>query len=192
MNPTYSESFSQTERSWKTFISDIQKVIKDVQPDIIITPHPYLDKHKDHLYSTVGVVEALQKINYNQGNLFLYCIHNTVNRYYPFGKMGNSITLPPLFNKAYCFDKLYSYKLSEDDQANKLLAFEAMNDLRMGIKILSVKKVFSKIFDMLKRRIFDIRKDYYTQFIRSNELFYVVPFSKAEKLIGEVLKDYNK
>ncbi len=182
MNSFYDSSFSQTEKSWDTLVSDIQQVINKVQPNIIVTAHPYLDKHQDHIYSTVAVSEALEKMNYSKGNLFLYSNHNSVNSHHPFGKMGTMITLPPLFNNVECFDKVYSFQLSKDDEANKLLAFEAMNDLRIGIKILSVKKLFIRSLDMLVRRIFDIRKDYYSQFIRSNELFYVVPFSKAKSL----------
>ncbi|MBS9773752.1 MAG: PIG-L family deacetylase [Tenacibaculum sp.] len=191
MNSFYSNSLSQTEKSWKTFVSDIQEVINKVQPNIIITPHPYLDKHKDHLYSTLAVTEALQKMNYDKGNLFLYCIHNAVNRYYPFGNIGSRITLPPFFNNFSCFNKLYSFELNEDDQSNKILAFEAMNDLRIGTNILSVNKVFKRILDMTKRRIFDIRRDYYSQFVRSNELFYIIPFNKAEELIKETLQKLN-
>ncbi len=192
MSSNYDNSLSQTERNWKTFVSDVQKVISTVQPNIIITPHPYLDKHKDHLYSTVAITEALKNLNYNKGNFLFYCIHNAVNRYYPYGNIGSRITLPPLFENVTCFDKIYSYQLTKDDQANKMLAFEAMNDLRIGIHILSVNKVFRRILDMLKRRIFDIRKDYYSQFIRSNELFYSVPFDQAEKFVNETLKHLKK
>ncbi len=188
MNPFYDDSFSQIDRSWNTLVSDIQKVIDTVQPNIVITPHTYLDKHPDHIYATVAVSQALQKMNYDKGNLFLYTLHNSVNSHYPFGKMGSMITIPPVFEDVECFDKIYSFELTKDEQANKILAFEAMNDLRIGVKILSVKKMFLRFLDMLVRRIFDIRKDYYSQFIRSNELFYVVPFSKATDFVEDALK----
>ncbi len=190
MNLSYDDSYSQKDKSWNTLISDIQQVIEKVKPTIIVTAHPYLDKHIDHIYSTVAVTEALQKMNYDKGNLFLYCIHNGLNYHYPFGKMGSMITVPPLFDDVKSLDKIYSFELTKDEQANKILAFEAMNDLRMGIKILSVKKMFLRVLDMLARRIFDIQKDYYSQFIRSNELFYVVPFSKAKNL--DIYQSKNK
>ncbi len=192
MNPFYDNSFSQTDKSWGTLVSDIQQVIDKVQPNIIVTPHTYLDKHPDHIYTTVAVCQALQKTNYDRGNLFLYTLHNSVNSHYPFGKMGSMITVPPLFDGVECFDKIYSFELNEDEQANKILAFEAMNDLRIGVKILSVKKMFLRVLDMLARRIFDIRKDYYSQFIRSNELFYVVPFAKATDFVENTLKKVNE
>ncbi|MBS9766634.1 MAG: PIG-L family deacetylase [Flavobacteriaceae bacterium] len=192
MNPFYDNSFSQTDKSWNTLVSDIQQVIAKVQPNIIITAHPYLDKHGDHVYSTVAVSEALQKMNYDNGNLFLYNIHSALNCHYPFGKIGSMITVPPLFDDVECFDRIYSFELTKDEQATKILAFEAMNDLRIGIKVLSPKKLFVRALDLLSRRIFDIQKDYYSQFIRSNELFYVVPFSKATDFVENTLKKVNE
>ncbi len=185
MNPI--DSISNTERSWHTLVQDIKNIITKIEPNIIITPHPYLDEHPDHIYSTVAVIEALKENNYNKGNLFLYTIHNTLNPYYPFGKLGSCITLPPLFDNVFCFDSIYSLELNKEQQANKILAFEAMNDLRLGLKILNIKSLFSKMIKTIKHRILDIEKDYYNRFIRSNELFYIVPFQEAERFIKGIL-----
>ncbi len=180
MNVT--DYYSDEKRSWQTLKSDIEKIINDVKPDIIIAPHPYLDAHTDHIYSTKAVTETLRDMNYKDGNLFLYTIHNTISPYYPFGKMESMMTLPPLFDQAFCFERIYNFNLDKEQIATKILAFEAMNDLRIGLDILNVKKVFRRVIKMVKHSTLDIEKDYYNRFIRSNELFYIIPFDKLDKI----------
>ncbi|MBF0242591.1 MAG: AAA family ATPase, partial [Desulfamplus sp.] len=44
-----------------------------------------------------------------------------IDEYYPYGKMGGVISLPPAFNSAIYFKAIYSHYLSEDTQNEKIL-----------------------------------------------------------------------
>lgn len=160
--------------TWPSLIHDMTTLLNKIKPDIIVTPHPKLDRHSDHIFSTEALLEALQQSSIRQGKLFLYTNHAIGSEYYPYGNMGDPITLPPVYkNTNLYFDSIYAHPLSKDVQDNKIFALEAMSDLRF----LSSKNKF-------KERCTDepniICKDYsyLRRAVRSNELFFIVDIKK--------------
>lgn len=162
--------------NWKSLVENVRIIIDEFRPDIIVSPHPRIDSHEDHQYSTVAVVEALKKMNYSKGSFFLYTNHL---HYYPYGRMGSIMSLPPKCKHGFYFNSLFSFPLTQAQQRNKILAFDAMNDLRYNTDYRSWKRLFARGFTALRARCFSIEKDYFNTYIRSNELFYAVPFSEA-------------
>lgn len=160
--------------SWKSLVQDLQNIVKKVQPDIIITPFPAIDSHSDHKFSTIALIEALKKMNYRNGFLYLYTNHHTLNDFYPYGSQNSKVDLPPNFNKNLYFDSIYSHKLSIDDQKNKILSLEAMNDLRLDTEWLSLTGMTKEFAKILTKKILGWDRSYFRRAIRDNELFFIV------------------
>lgn len=160
--------------NWKSIVRNLETLIKEFQPDIIVTPYPYIDSHEDHQYTTIACLEALKNLKITKGELFLYTNHYTDAEYYPYGKIGSIMSIPPKFDGSIYFDKIYSHPLSVSEQKDKILAFDAMNDLRPNTEYRFYKRLFSDGFTRMRERFFSVEKDYFNRYVRSNELFFVV------------------
>ena len=115
------------ESTWDNLVDDIETLVRAVDPDIIAAPHPQLDTHRDHQFTTVALVEALERIDSDVA-LFLYTNHADGNRY-PYGPAGTLVSLPPVPG-AVELDAVYSLPVSPERQREKLFALESMHDLR--------------------------------------------------------------
>src|SRR5918994_6486544 len=81
------------ESKWGNLVDDMLTVLKKVKPSIIVAPHPQLDTHRDHQFTTVALSEALARWN-RPVALLLYTNHADRNRY-PYGPAGTLVSLPP-------------------------------------------------------------------------------------------------
>jgi LmbE family N-acetylglucosaminyl deacetylase len=160
--------------NWNSLVANIEYLLKEIQPDIIVTPYPALDSHRDHQLSSIALFEAIKRLGIKQGELYLYTNHFILNDYYPYGKTGGIISLPPSFAGEIFFDSLVSHTLSKASQKDKLFALEAMHDLRPDTEwrfsILIIKMFLSTI----RKEILGRDKSYYRRAVRSNELFFVI------------------
>jgi LmbE family N-acetylglucosaminyl deacetylase len=118
------------ESRWDNLVDDVLAVLKKVKPAAIVAPHPQLDTHRDHQFTTVALSEALRRWN-DRVTLLLYTNHADENRY-PYGTAGTLMSLPPPpGNPAEIqLDRMYSHPVSSDLQRRKLFALESMHDLR--------------------------------------------------------------
>ena len=168
------------ESTWRNLVADLLEELEKTQPDIVVTPHPLLDSHKDHKFTTVALVEALKRWN-QHCVLYLYSNHTVGNEAYPFGPRHGLAGLPPMdehvMHPIYVHG-LYSHPLSGEVQKQKLVALEAHHDLRA--------------FDLLDGS--DVIKpppglDYYRRAGRPNELFFVTDFAglwgMCQHLLGQ-------
>ena len=81
------------ESTWTNLVDDLETVLKKVDPDLIVAPHPQLDSHADHQFTTVALAEALSRRR-QRVTLLLYTNHADRNRY-PYGPAGTLMSLPP-------------------------------------------------------------------------------------------------
>ena len=114
---------------WSHLVDDMVTLLKKVKPAIIAVPHPQLDTHRDHQFTTVALSEALSRWN-RPVTLFLYTNHADRNRY-PYGPAGTLMSLPPPPTDVR-IDRLYSLPLPPALQRLKLFALESMRDLRLS------------------------------------------------------------
>lgn len=115
--------------TWKHLVEDLVIVLHKVRPTLIVAPHPQLDAHRDHQYTTVALAEALQRAKLKEDvTLLLYTNHADQNRY-PYGPAGTVMSLPPASQQVHV-DSVYSHPVTPDTQRLKLFALEAMHDLR--------------------------------------------------------------
>jgi len=168
------------EPTYKSFLNDLEKILNQIKPYIIITPHPTIDSHPDHKQTTLSLIEAMQKTNITS-KLLLYTNHLELSETYPLGEMHSCISLPPN-TKEFYFDSIYSFELNASLQRDKFFALEAMHDLRDSLVGISIKKAFRQLNKMIKREVTGKDKSYYKRAVRANELFFVVDDKNIDKL----------
>ena len=100
-----------------------------MKPAVIVAPHPQLDTHRDHQFTTVALAEALAQWN-RPVTLLLFTNHADRNRY-PYGPAGTLMSLPPPPGDVM-LDRVYSHPVSPGLQRLKLFALESMHDLRFS------------------------------------------------------------
>ncbi len=161
--------------NWQSLVDNLKYLLSEIKPDIIVTVYPSLDSHPDHKFTTVAVIEALKSLDIHAGKLFLYSNHYVLSEFYPYGQIGGLMSLPPNFDKAVYFDGLYPYTLTHNKQMDKILAFEAMHDLRLDTEWLTVQGAMHWALRSLKKSISNKDwENYYKRYVRNNEQFFVV------------------
>ena len=119
---------------WNQLVNDMLLEVARTMPDIIVTTNPLLDLHSDHQYTTIALIEALEKYDNWDGLLLLYTNHPTDNRgnyiSYPLGPSTAVEPLTPWFGDKIPFKSVLSYPVDEHTRRLNILALEAMHDLR--------------------------------------------------------------
>ena len=116
--------------TWNHLVEDLVEVFRKVKPSIVVMPHPALDYHADHQYTTVAAAEALEKWN-GQATFLLYTNHASANLY-PFGPAGTVQSLPPWSASDIAVERIYAHPVDRVMQRRKLFALESMHDLRLS------------------------------------------------------------
>jgi LmbE family N-acetylglucosaminyl deacetylase len=116
------------ESTWSHLVDDTLSLLKKIKPAVIVAPHPQLDSHADHQFTTVALAEALARWR-NPVELLLYTNHADRNRY-PYGPAGTLMSIVPPAAADVEFDRVYSHPVSPALQRLKLFALESMHDLR--------------------------------------------------------------
>ena len=155
--------------TWNHLVEDLVDVFRKVRPDIVVMPHPSLDTHLDHQYTSVAAVEALDKWD-GKPTFLLYTNHASENLY-PFGPAGTVMSVPPWHASDLVVERVYSHPVSTVLQRRKLFALESMHDLRP-----SPEEQHTCDLPGVKRRPDYPRTpdvDYFRRGPRSEEVFFV-------------------
>lgn len=171
----------QVKAEQNSFLNDLEQLFMQIKPDYIITPHPAIDSHPDHKYTTYALINTLKRTGLTC-KLLTYTNHLSLSETYPVGDIHSSVTLPPNFNEFY-FDGVYSFELDEDLQTDKFFALEAIHDLRDSLVSISIKKAYKQFNKMVKRALSGKDKSYFKRAVRANELFFVIESKDADKLL---------
>ncbi len=172
--------------SWNSLVANLGHLLATIKPDIIVTPHPAVDRHPDHKLASIALFEALKGAGIRHGKLLLYINHYDLNVRYPHGKTGGSIPLPPMFSDRIYFNSIYSHPLSQDRQRDKLFALEAMHVLRPNTEWRTIKGALKMVKHRILKKLIRGDNSFYRRAIRSNELFFVVD---VENLYNENILD---
>jgi LmbE family N-acetylglucosaminyl deacetylase len=161
--------------TWEGLVADLVWELKRVRPEIIVAPHPMLDAHPDHQFTTIALIDALAQWK-GKCELYLYTNHALENEAWPLGDRAAMSGLPPSSRADLYFRRLYSHPVSPEEQKLKLVALEDMHDLRAfdlrdGTPPVSeAERASWKTYD------------YYRRGPRPNELFFVVTREDAVRL----------
>ncbi|WP_201523723.1 PIG-L family deacetylase [Aliarcobacter butzleri] len=172
--------------TWGSLVEDFVQIINSTSPDFIFTLHPQIDLHKDHQYITLALIEAIEKLGLKDKKLLTSTNHLNYNEIYPYGNVFSTTSLAPRFKIPFVFDKIYSHKLSKEQQIYKFYALEAMHDLRDSTIQISLKKLFIFFYKQLRRYINGKEQSYYRRAIRTNEIFYITNCESLKKVYREM------
>lgn len=176
--------------TWANLVEDLEKVLKKVKPKVILAPHPQLDVHRDHQFTTVALAQALTRWR-KQVALLLYTNHADQNRY-PYGPAGTLTSLPPPVQQEVLFDRIYSHPVSPEVQRLKLFALESMHDLRV-----SPARLYQMVAGDDRARepeLQDLGGDvsYLRRGPRSNEIFFVYSQDSVKLMIDAFLAEWRR
>ena len=116
------------ESKWSNLVDDMLTLLKKVKPAVIVAPHPQLDTHRDHQFTTVALSEALARWN-RPVTLLLYTNHADRNRY-PYGPAGHAdVAAAAAARRRAHRSRVFASGVA-GLQRLKLFALESMHDLR--------------------------------------------------------------
>jgi LmbE family N-acetylglucosaminyl deacetylase len=171
---------NEVEATYNAFVQDLATILTAKKPTHIITPHPVIDSHPDHKYTTYALIDAIKQTHI-ECKLLTYTNHLQTSELYPIGAIYSPINLPPNFQPFY-FDSLFSFELNKELKIDKFFALESLHDLRDSALQISIKKAYKHFVKLLSRAIKGKDKSYYRRAVRSNELFFVIEGKNIEKL----------
>lgn len=161
--------------SWQGLVDDLAWELNRVRPTVVVAPHPLLDAHADHQYTTIALIEALARWE-GPCELYLYTNHGMENEAFPLGDRDAMSGLPAWSGGGLYFRRLYSHPLSPEEQKLKLVALEGMHDLReFDLRDGSVRPAPAPADPGADH-------DYYRRAPRPNELFFVATREDAVRL----------
>jgi len=164
--------------TWESLVDDLSTLLREIAPRVIVAPHPVLDAARDHVYTTLALFEAIERVAGFDAILLLYTNHHTLSDYYPFGPADSRVGIPPWFDCSVPFGGVLSYPLDEEQQVVKLFALDAMHDLRRMPHRELGGPAF-RVLERAKRALDELWRDpagehsYFRRAVRPNELFFV-------------------
>ncbi len=117
--------------TWQNLVGDLTALLEHYRPEVVVTPHPELDPHSDHVASTQALLEAVGLSRWKPMTLLMYANHLHDNDRWPMGPAGAGIALPPAIEPLPA-DRLWSPLLSADVQLDKAMALAMEHDLQGG------------------------------------------------------------
>ncbi|WP_277373678.1 PIG-L family deacetylase [Pseudomonas sp. AA-38] len=160
--------------TWDNLIADLAAVIEHYRPEVLVTPHPQLDPHHDHVASTRALLEACERSGWQPQTLLLYANHLHDNDRWPMGPAGCGIALPPALTPLPA-DRLWSPTLDAERQLDKAMALGLQHDLQGPLPL---KKRLRRLiqFALAGRRWPATGEDeFFRKAVRRHELFWVRP-----------------
>lgn len=116
--------------TWNDLVDELRLLLDLTRPDIIICPHPLVDGHSDHVFTTVALEQAMRGLKGKRPLILLYVVHNRGVPFYPFGPAESLVGLPPRRDDRWIADSIYSHPLEPEMQQGKYFAVEAMHAAR--------------------------------------------------------------
>lgn len=171
-NPFTLPSDVDGQPSWDNLVADLVAVIEHYRPEVLLTPHPELDPHHDHVASTRALLEACERTQWQPNTLLLYANHLHDNDRWPMGPAGNGIALPPAIT-ALPADRLWSPSLDAERQLDKAMALGLQHDLQGPLPL--KKRLRRLIQQVLAGRRWPAtgQDEFFRKAVRRHELFWV-------------------
>jgi LmbE family N-acetylglucosaminyl deacetylase len=153
-------------------MADLVALLEHFRPEVLVTPHPELDPHSDHVAATRLLLAAIQRSAWQPKTLLLYANHLHDNDRWPMGPAGNGIALPPAIS-ALPADGLWSPSLSAEQQLDKAMALQMQHDLHGPLPL---KKRLRRLIQQLllgRRWPATGENEFMRKAVRRHELFWV-------------------
>jgi LmbE family N-acetylglucosaminyl deacetylase len=177
--------------TWNNLVEELRLLLELTQPDIVVCPHPLVDTHSDHVFTTVALDRAMHGLQGKRPLLFLYVVHNQGAPSYPFGPAESLVGMPPGRYDGWIADSIYSHPLEPGIQQAKYFAVEAMHAARRhadgeprgGLKFLiSMKRELSAFLAGMSLD----PTSFLRRAPRPNEIYYVVRGEMLSELVDRM------
>ena len=158
--------------TWLNLVADLTALIERVRPEVILTAHPQLDPHADHVHATRATLEAIERSSWKPQTLLLYANHLHDNDRWPMGPADGGIALPPCI-EALPADPLWSPVLDAATRLDKAQALALQHDLQTPLT--GKKRLRRLIQRVLAGRRWPATGDdeFFRKAVRRHELFWV-------------------
>jgi LmbE family N-acetylglucosaminyl deacetylase len=181
------------EATWRNLVNDMKTLVARVRPSAIVLPHPQLDPHPDHQFTTVALIEALEQTGFDaelpSGKLLFYSNHAIGTELYPFGANDGVMSVPPMHDTDAYFESILLVPLDSTTRLRKQIALEAHHDLRppppKGRR--SFMRVLKDAIRAPYVHLVGADNDYVRRAARANELFFVVDYARARRVKADFL-----
>ncbi|MBC8996415.1 PIG-L family deacetylase [Pseudomonas sp. N40(2020)] len=130
-NPLTLPADADGQPTWQNLVADVTALLEHYRPEVVVTPHPELDPHSDHVASTQALLAAIALSDWKPKTLLMYANHLHDNDRWPMGPAGAGVALPPAIEPLPA-DRLWSPLLSADVQLDKAMALAMEHDLQGG------------------------------------------------------------
>jgi len=171
--------------SWNSLLGDLRELVALHKPDVIITPHPVLDPHPDHLYATRALVEALGETA-APVIFLLYANHYHNTQMAPFGPAHSAVGLPPGHQPSATALGAYTRVLADDVQQHKAMALQMMHDLRKTPTLAKRLRPFLQKWLAGRPETVYGADAFFRRAVRLHEVFFVADLSALRQLLKEV------
>jgi LmbE family N-acetylglucosaminyl deacetylase len=173
--------------TWRNLVGDLAHLVDAAAPEIVVAPHPELDASADHRATTWALLDALEITEHRPQRFLLFTNHAVGAEYFPFGPAGARYGVPPWFETPAVPWDVYSHPLDEHDQRDKLIALEAMHDLRPAPREVRggpAAQALGRLTRAVGEVVFDpfVSYSYLRRGVRANELFLVLSPEAAMEL----------
>lgn len=158
--------------TWSNLQADLRALLIHFRPAVVVTPHPELDPHPDHVAATQAVRQAIKEGEWKPDTLLLYANHLYDNDRWPMGPAENGVALPPAIEPLPS-DLLWSPLLHPEARLNKAMALAMHHDLQVPLPL--KKRLRRLIQATLAGRRWPATGDdeYFRKAVRRHELFWV-------------------
>lgn len=171
-NPLALPADADGQPSWHNLVADLTALLEHYRPQVVVTPHPQLDPHADHVASTEALFAAIAASDWKPQRALFYANHLHDNDRWPMGRAGAGVALPPAI-EALPADRLWSPVLSAGTQLDKAMALGMQHDLQGRP---ALKKRLRRCFQywLAGRRWPATGEDeFFRKAVRRHELFWV-------------------
>ncbi|MDR6961335.1 LmbE family N-acetylglucosaminyl deacetylase [Pseudomonas brassicacearum] len=166
--------------NWHNLVADLAQLLEHHRPDAVVTPHPELDPHSDHVASTRALMEAIELSTWRPRTLLLYANHLHDNDRWPMGPAGCGIALPPAIEPLPA-DGLWSPLLDAPTRMDKAMALGMQHDLQG-------RPPFKRRLRRMIQRLLAGRRwprtgedEFFRKAVRRHELFWVRPLDATRQ-----------
>ncbi|EJN19541.1 putative LmbE-like protein [Pseudomonas sp. GM79] len=159
---------------WRNLVADLARLLEHHRPDAVLTPHPELDPHSDHVASTRALMDAIELSTWRPRTLLLYANHLHDNDRWPMGPACYGIALPPTIEPLPA-DGLWSPLLDAPTRMDKAMALGMQHDLQGRPPL---KKRLRRVIQRLlagRRWPRTGEDEFFRKAVRRHELFWVRP-----------------
>ncbi|MDR2508150.1 MAG: PIG-L family deacetylase [Candidatus Accumulibacter sp.] len=179
-NPFTLPADDNGEPNWKNLLSDLAALLEYFRPETVVTPHPLLDPHPDHIHATRALREAVAHSRWKPETLLFYANHLSCGDRWPMGPAENGVPLPPCIETPLAGRPL-SLPLDVETRLNKALALSMQHDLQTPPSVKSrLRRLIQRI---LLGRVWPRPggNEFFRKAVRRHELFWLAPVAEKKQ-----------